>query len=57
LPPADSETVTFAGRSNLGLAISLFILVAYSAWRGEKGLAGVPAALMAGLPIWGRNLG
>jgi len=51
-----SETVTFAGRSNLGLAISLFILVAYTAWRGEKGLAGVPAALMAGLPIWGRNL-
>jgi C4-dicarboxylate transporter DctM subunit len=36
------ETVTFAGRSNLGLAISLFILVAYTAWRGEKGLAGVP---------------
>jgi C4-dicarboxylate transporter DctM subunit len=33
-----SETVTFAGRSNLGLAISLFILVAYTAWRGEKGL-------------------
>jgi C4-dicarboxylate transporter DctM subunit len=32
-----SETVTFAGRSNLGLAISLFILVAYTAWRGEKG--------------------
>ncbi|VVT27206.1 TRAP transporter large permease [Hoeflea sp. EC-HK425] len=51
-----SETVTFAGRSNLGLAISLFILVAYTAWRGEKGIAGVPAALMAGLPIWGRNL-
>jgi hypothetical protein len=35
------ETVTFAGRSNLGLAISLFILVAYGLWR-EKGLAGVP---------------
>jgi C4-dicarboxylate transporter, DctM subunit len=53
---SNSETVTFAGRSNLGLAISIFILVAYTAWRGEKGLAGVPSALAAGLPIWGRNL-
>ena len=52
----NSETVTFAGRSNLGLAISLFILVAYTSWRGEKGLAGVPAALAAGLSIWSRNL-
>ncbi|MEP3436590.1 MAG: TRAP transporter large permease subunit [Hoeflea sp.] len=51
----DSETVTFAGRSNLGLAISLVIMVAYVAWRGDKGLAGVPSALVAGLPIWGRN--
>jgi len=52
----DSETITFAGRSNLGLAISLAILVAYTAWRGDKGLAGVPSALAAGFPVWGRNL-
>jgi C4-dicarboxylate transporter DctM subunit len=48
-----SETVTFAGRSNLGLAISLFILVAYTAWRGEKGPAGVPAALSGRLAYLG----
>jgi C4-dicarboxylate transporter DctM subunit len=53
---ADSESITFAGRSNLGLAIALAIMVAYTAWRGDKGLAGVPSALVAGLPIWGRNL-
>ncbi|MCC0014529.1 MAG: TRAP transporter large permease [Hoeflea sp.] len=53
---SNSETITFTGRSNLGLAISFAILVAYTAWRGEKGLAGVPSALAAGLPIWGRNL-
>jgi len=52
----DSETITFAGRSNLGLAIAAVILVAYTAWRGDKGLAGVPGAVIAGLPVWGRNL-
>ncbi|MCY0148415.1 TRAP transporter large permease [Hoeflea sp. G2-23] len=52
----DSDTVTFTGRSNLGLAISFVILVAYTTWRGDKGIAGVPSALAAGLPIWGRNL-
>ncbi|WP_340160392.1 TRAP transporter large permease [uncultured Hoeflea sp.] len=52
----DSETITFAGRSNLGLAIAAVILVAYTAWRGDKGLAGVPGAVVAGLPVWGRNL-
>lgn len=51
-----SESISFAGRSNLGLAISLAIMVAYTAWRGDKGIAGVPSALAAGLPIWGRNL-
>ncbi|WP_299870064.1 TRAP transporter large permease subunit [uncultured Hoeflea sp.] len=53
---ADSDTITFAGRSNLGLAIAVAIMVAYTAWRGDKGLIGVPSALLAGLPIWGRNL-
>ncbi|AKH99027.1 TRAP transporter, DctM subunit [Hoeflea sp. IMCC20628] len=52
----DSETITFAGRSNLGLLISFIILVAYTTWRGDKGLMGVPSALIAGFPVWGRNL-
>jgi C4-dicarboxylate transporter DctM subunit len=52
----ESETITFADRSNLGLVIALVLLIAYTTWRGEKGIAGVPSALMAGLPIWGRNL-
>ncbi|MEQ8306168.1 MAG: TRAP transporter large permease subunit [Hoeflea sp.] len=52
----ESETITFADRSNLGLLIALVLMIAYTAWRGEKGLSGVPSALMAGLPIWGRNL-
>ncbi|OCW59423.1 TRAP transporter large permease [Hoeflea olei] len=52
-----AETVTFGGRATVGLIISLLILVAYVSSRGERGLAGVPAALVAGLPIWGRNLG
>jgi hypothetical protein len=50
------ETSPLPAAQTSGLALSLFILVAYTAWRGEKGLAGVPAALMAGLPIWGRNV-
>lgn len=52
----DAESVTFADRSNLGLGISLAIMLAYVTWRGDKGLAGVPLALLAGLPIWGRNI-
>ena len=53
----EAETISFADRSNLGLAISFAIMVAYIIWRGDKGIAGVPSALAAGLPIWGRNLG
>ena len=53
---SESESYSFAGRSNLGLVISFVILVAYTTWRGDKGIAGVPSALIAGLPIWGRNL-
>lgn len=53
---ADMETVTAAGRAQLGLVLSVAIIVAYIAWRGQEGLARAPATLAAGLPIWGRNL-
>lgn len=53
---ADMETVSAAGRAQLGLVLSVAIIVAYIAWRGQEGLARAPAMLAAGLPIWGRNL-
>jgi len=53
---ADMETVSAAGRAQLGLVLSVAIIVAYIAWRGQEGLARAPATLAAGLPIWGRNL-
>lgn len=37
-------------------AISLVIVTAYVMWRGNEGITRVPAHLMAGLPVWGRNL-
>ncbi|MDF2372934.1 MAG: TRAP transporter large permease subunit [Rhizobiaceae bacterium] len=53
---ADMETVSAAGRAQLGLVLSVAIILAYIAWRGQEGLARAPATLAAGLPIWGRNL-
>ncbi|RFC65219.1 TRAP transporter large permease [Fulvimarina endophytica] len=43
-------------RAVIGLLIGAFILVAYSAWRAGGGITAVPGTLIAGLPIWGRNL-
>ncbi|MBO6900739.1 MAG: TRAP transporter large permease [Rhizobiaceae bacterium] len=54
---AESETVTFADRTTVGLVLSLAILIAYAIWRDpEHNPLSVPRNLAAGLPIWGRNL-
>lgn len=51
----DWGTVTLAERAVLGGVLAIVLGFAYAVWRGD-GVAGVPAALVAGLPIWGRNL-
>ena len=53
---AESGTVTLAGRAQLGALLSLIIVTAYVMWRGNEGITKVPAHLLAGLPVWGRNL-
>ncbi|MEQ9691371.1 MAG: TRAP transporter large permease, partial [Bauldia litoralis] len=54
---ADWEGVTAGGRALWGLGLSLVIMVAYALWRGEDAsLSRLPGYLVAGLPIWGRNL-
>ena len=54
---ADWEGVTAGGRALWGLGLSLVIMIAYALWRGEGGSpAKLPGYLVAGLPIWGRNL-
>ncbi|MAS07997.1 MAG: C4-dicarboxylate ABC transporter [Ahrensia sp.] len=55
---ADWENVTAAGRAWLGFALSLAVLVAYAIWRDpESSVANIPRNIIAGLPIWARNLG
>jgi C4-dicarboxylate transporter DctM subunit len=54
---ADWENVTAAGRARLGLALSLAVLVAYAVWRDPaSNPLNIPRFLIAGLPVWGRNL-
>ena len=54
---ADMEGVTIGSRALVGLVISLVLLCAYVIWRSEeKGLATIPAHVVAGLPVWGRNI-
>ncbi len=53
---AEAASVTVAGRAQLGLLIALIIVFAYVQWRGKEGVTKAPAFLIAGLPIWGRNL-
>ena len=54
---ADWEGVTAGGRALYGGALSLVIMVAYAMWRGEAANPlSTPAYVVAGLPIWGRNL-
>ena len=53
---AKTGTVTVAGRAQLGLLLSLVIAALYVPWRGQVGVHHTPAFLLAGLPIWGRNL-
>lgn len=54
---SDSETLTAPVRLWIGLGISLAIMVAYTLWRDpQSSLSRVPAHIMAGLPIWGKNL-
>ena len=52
----EAGTVTVAGRAQLGLLLSLVITALYVSWRAEVGVHRTPAYLLAGLPIWGRNL-
>lgn len=52
------DGVTGAGRALVGIALSLAIMVAYALWRDrESSPFNIPGYLVAGLPIWGRNLG
>ncbi len=53
---AESGTVTVGDRALLGLILSLLIAALYVPWRGQVGVHHTPAFLLAGLPIWGRNL-
>ena len=53
---AESGTVTVGDRALLGLILSLVIAALYVPWRGQVGAHHTPAFLLAGLPIWGRNL-
>lgn len=50
------ENVTFGQRAGLGGLLSVLIVVAYGMWRGGGGVSAVPRSLVAGLPIWSRNL-
>ena len=53
----DWAGVTLAGRSIVGAAISLVLMVAYTILRDPKSNPlRLPGYLMASLPIWGRNL-
>uniref|UniRef100_UPI0026321E68 TRAP transporter large permease n=1 Tax=uncultured Maritalea sp. TaxID=757249 RepID=UPI0026321E68 len=54
----DSEAVGFTVRFWTGLGAGVAAMIAYTIWRDPEGsLARVPSHLVAGLPIWGRNLG
>jgi C4-dicarboxylate transporter, DctM subunit len=54
---ADWENVTASGRAWVGLILSFAILVAYGLWRDpESSIANLPRNVVAGMPIWGRNL-
>ncbi|TDH35007.1 TRAP transporter large permease subunit [Pseudohoeflea suaedae] len=52
---SDWEGITLAGRAQLGGILAVALGLAYAGWRGNS-VAGIPGALLAGLPIWGRNL-
>ena len=55
---ADWENVTASGRAWVGLALSLAVLIAYSVWRDPaSNPANIPRFVVAGLPVWGRNIG
>jgi C4-dicarboxylate transporter DctM subunit len=55
---ADWENVIASGRAWVGLALSLAVLIAYSVWRDPaSNPANIPRFVVAGLPVWGRNLG
>ncbi|MFT6657692.1 TRAP transporter large permease [Maritalea sp.] len=54
----DSEAVSFTVRFWTGLSAGVAAMIAYTIWRDPQGsLARVPSHLVAGLPIWGSNLG
>ncbi|MEO9612571.1 MAG: TRAP transporter large permease [Nitratireductor sp.] len=54
---AEWEGVTAGGRALVGLVLSLAIMVAYAVWRDrESNPFNIPGYIVAGLPIWGRNV-
>ncbi|WP_187972186.1 TRAP transporter large permease [Aquibium microcysteis] len=54
---AEWEGVTGRGRAVVGLVLSLVVLTAYTLRRDpEARLAAVPGRVLAGMPIWSRNL-
>ncbi len=51
------EGVTLSGRALVGAVLSLVLAIAYVVWRDPQSNPGnIPAYLVRGLPIWGRNL-
>lgn len=53
-----NEAVSITVRFWTGLTAGVAAMIAYTIWRDPQGsLARVPSHLVAGLPIWGNNLG
>ncbi len=51
------DNVTGGGRALVGLVLAAAIMVAYALWRDRESNAfNIPGYLVAGLPIWGRNV-
>jgi C4-dicarboxylate transporter, DctM subunit len=48
--------VSLTTRSQIGVGLAVLILLAYPILRHGVGLTRLPGVLLAGLPIWGRNL-
>lgn len=53
---AESETITGGDRALWGASISVILAIFYVYKRASKLEASIGACLMAGMPIWGRNL-
>ncbi|MBO0661914.1 TRAP transporter large permease [Jiella sp. MQZ9-1] len=53
--PGGGSSLSVGERSVLCGVPALFVAIAYGLWRGEGGVAALPATFIAGLPIFARN--